>query len=175
MTLINLVNNVDYMKQLKKDILNGYFIMSAKEFKQHRLNLNLSQQQLADKLGYTQTYISLIETGDKKPGKKLIKAFELVMSNNKKIKIHTFKSQLFPSGSFVKISPLICWGAQRNGYAKVLSTQDGDGKGQYRLFCNEPDTTWKWQRVSWFREEELTQIEDEELIEMLSKDIDLYT
>lgn len=55
--------------------------MSANKFKQIRLSLNLTQSELAEKLGLGkggQVYISNVERGRKKPSKILLKALELL-------------------------------------------------------------------------------------------------
>ena len=55
--------------------------MTPQEFKKHRKNLGLTQQQLADKLGlsskYGDDYIRMIEKGKKVPSGVLIRCFEL--------------------------------------------------------------------------------------------------
>lgn len=56
--------------------------MNSKEFKQYRLDLSLTQQQLADKLGYDQASISRAENGSL--SNKLIKAFNLLILSRKK-------------------------------------------------------------------------------------------
>ena len=56
--------------------------MNSKQFKQHRLDLNLTQQQLAEKLGYNQATISRAEKGV--ASKKLIKAFILLIQSKRK-------------------------------------------------------------------------------------------
>ena len=59
--------------------------MNANKFKQARLNLNLTQSELAQKLGLGkggQVHISNIERGIKKPSKILLKALELLIKNN---------------------------------------------------------------------------------------------
>ena len=56
--------------------------MTPQQFKQNREALNLTQQQLADKLGYNQASISRAENGTKNI--KLIKAFELLILSRKK-------------------------------------------------------------------------------------------
>lgn len=59
--------------------------MNPKQFKQHRLDLGLTQQHLADKLGYNQASISRAENGEfNKNNKKLIKAFNLLILSRKK-------------------------------------------------------------------------------------------
>ena len=57
--------------------------MNAKEFKQHIEDLNLTQRDLAYKLGITENYISQIVNGRAKPSRRLIRAFELlILSSN---------------------------------------------------------------------------------------------
>lgn len=57
--------------------------MTPKQFKQHRLSLNLTQKQLADKLGlspkYGDDYIRMIEKGKREPSGVLLKLFEYVI------------------------------------------------------------------------------------------------
>ena len=56
--------------------------MDKKQFKQYRLDLDLTQPQLADLLGYNQSSISRAESSKASP--KLIKAFELLILSRKK-------------------------------------------------------------------------------------------
>ena len=55
--------------------------MDSKQFKQHRLDLKLTQQQLADKLGYNQASISRAEKV--RGSLKLTKAFILLIESSK--------------------------------------------------------------------------------------------
>lgn len=61
--------------------------MKLHKFKQARLELSLSQTELAEKLGLGkggQSYISKIETGLKIPSNRLIKALCLIVSLERK-------------------------------------------------------------------------------------------
>ena len=57
--------------------------MTPSQFKQHRKSLNLTQSQLADKLGlspkYGDDYIRMLEKGNRKPSGVLIRCFEFVI------------------------------------------------------------------------------------------------
>lgn len=48
--------------------------MTPTEFKEARERLNMTQQQFADDLGISRTYVSLLEGGTKTPSKTLIVA-----------------------------------------------------------------------------------------------------
>lgn len=58
--------------------------MNAKEFKQHIKDLNLTQRDLAYKLGITENYISRIMNDKAIPSRRLIKALELLTLSSKK-------------------------------------------------------------------------------------------
>ena len=55
--------------------------MDSKQFKQHRLDLDLTQKELADELEYNQSSNSRAEKV--KGSRKLIKAFILLIENRK--------------------------------------------------------------------------------------------
>jgi len=48
--------------------------MTKDQIKQLRKDLNLTQQQFADKIGYSREHLNYIERGTRKPGKKLLRA-----------------------------------------------------------------------------------------------------
>jgi transcriptional regulator with XRE-family HTH domain len=50
--------------------------MTKDQIKQLRKDLNLTQQQFADKIGYSREHLNYIERGTRKPGKKLLRAIE---------------------------------------------------------------------------------------------------
>ena len=60
--------------------------MDSKQFKQHRKDLNLTQKQLADKLGLSpkngRNYIRMMEKGKKEPSNVLLKLFEYIIREN---------------------------------------------------------------------------------------------
>lgn len=58
--------------------------MNKERFKQHRKDLNLTQEELAEELGITQASVSRIETGARKASKRLIKAFSLLIESKGK-------------------------------------------------------------------------------------------
>jgi len=51
-------------------------LMTKEQIKQLRKDLNLTQQQFADKIGYSREHLNYIERGTRKPGKKLLRAIE---------------------------------------------------------------------------------------------------
>lgn len=53
-----------------------------KTFKEIRLELGLSQEEFARKLGITRPYVSLIESGKKEIGNKLKKRLEIISKSN---------------------------------------------------------------------------------------------
>jgi len=65
--------------------------MTPKQFKQHRKDLNLTQSQLADKLGLSikngGNYIRMIENGKKEPSDVLLGFLELIIKERQYISI----------------------------------------------------------------------------------------
>jgi len=49
-------------------------LMTKEQIKQLRKDLNLTQQQLADEIGYSREYLNYVERGTRKAGKKLLRA-----------------------------------------------------------------------------------------------------
>ncbi len=73
--------------------------MTLNEFKQHRKDLNLTQSQLADKLGLSPTngrhYIRMIEKGKREPSGVLIGFFKLIIKERKYVSmIASYQDQI---------------------------------------------------------------------------------
>ena len=58
--------------------------MNKNQFRANRETLDLNQIELAKELGISNVYISQIENGHKKPSRRVIKSFELLILNRKK-------------------------------------------------------------------------------------------